>query len=77
MCSALGTVLKEELGADVSSTVLLEKFTSVCSMFILPLCLCVCLCVCMFPQKQYIEKARQHMLAMKRKRVSLDIRTWV
>ena len=46
MCSALGTVLKEGLGADVSSTVLLEKFTSVCSMFILPLCLCVTVCVC-------------------------------
>ena len=43
----------------------------------LGVCVCVCVCVCMFPQKQYIEKARQHMLAMKRKRVSLDIRTQV
>ena len=33
---------------------------------------CVRVCLCFF-QTQYIEKARQHMLAMKRKRVSLSV----
>ena len=35
--------------------------------------ICICVFVCMYLQKQYIEKARQHMLAMKRKRVSLCV----